>query len=171
MNNFQNNGGNSLEKTISKDSPNERQSIDPNSKKKQNINCRGREQKIIKNIFSRDGKGWYENREVCDACFDFPKATLKTKFGPTPIFIYPRNEDVWVSTSLQDRGTFESDKAEIIFKMMKDDPELQIIDIGANIGKFGDEVSFADNEMIYVFFPFLYLKITLYMYICSHAFM
>ena len=100
------------------------------------INCRGKEQRIIKNIFSRDNKGWYENRKLCDSCFDFPKATLKTTYGQTPIFIYLRDQDVWVSTSLQDRGTFESDKSAIIFKMMKEDPELNIIDIGANIGMF-----------------------------------
>ncbi|XP_078321942.1 uncharacterized protein LOC144621870 [Crassostrea virginica] len=100
------------------------------------INCRGNEQRIIKNIFSRDNKGWYENRELCDSCFDFPKATLKTTYGQTPIFIYPRAQDVWVSTSLQDRGTFESEKSAIIFKMIKEDPELNIIDIGANIGVY-----------------------------------
>jgi hypothetical protein len=139
VNIFLSSGRNSVERTPSK-SVERTPSKDPNSKKKtniKNVNCRGRQQKLIKNIFSRDSKGWYENREICDACFDFPKATLKTKFGPTPIFIYPKNEDVWVSTSLQDKGTFESEKSEIIFKMLKDDPELQFVDIGANVGKYG----------------------------------
>ncbi|XP_062603126.1 uncharacterized protein LOC134264884 [Saccostrea cucullata] len=131
---------NTVQRTLPEDNPSENGGLESFSKIKQvknkTINCRGKQQNIIQNIFSRDDKGWYENREICDSCFDFPKATLKTKFGPTPIFVYPRDQDVWVSTSLQDRGTFESEKSEIIFKMMKDDPELQIIDIGANIGVY-----------------------------------
>lgn len=109
---------------------------DSNPTDKNFIDCRGKRQKKIKTIYSRDQKGWYENQEVCNACFDFPKASLKTSNGPTPIFIYPRDQDIWVSTSLQDKGTFESEKLMVISKMMKDHPDLNIIDIGANIGKY-----------------------------------
>lgn len=105
--------------------------IKMNSTKKDAIKCRGTEQMIIENIYSRDPKGWYENRDVCDTCFDFPNATLKTSYGPTPIFIHPGD---FVSGSVLNKGTFESEKEMVMSKMMKDDPDLQIIDIGANIG-------------------------------------
>lgn len=101
---------------------------------KKAIKCRGKEQMIIKNIYSRDPEGWYENRDICDTCFDFPNATLRTSYGPMPIFIYQGDQDDLVSGSVLDKGTFESEKEMILSEMMKDDPDLQIIDIGANIG-------------------------------------
>lgn len=100
------------------------------------IECRGRKQKVIRNIFSRDQEGWYENRNVCDACFDFPHITLQTNYGPTPIFIYTKDQDLVISKVLRTRGSFESKKQLMLSKMIEDDPELQIIDIGANIGKY-----------------------------------
>lgn len=100
------------------------------------IECRGRKQKVIRNIFSRDQEGWYENRKVCDACFDFPHITLQTNYGPTPIFIYTKDQDLVISKILRTRGSFESKKQLMLSKMIEDDPELQIIDIGANIGKY-----------------------------------
>lgn len=100
------------------------------------IECRGRKQKVIRNIFSRDQEGWYENRNVCDACFDFSHITLRTNYGPTPIFIYTKHQDLVISKVLRTRGSFESKKQLMLSKMIEDDPELQIIDIGANIGKY-----------------------------------
>lgn len=110
----------------------------------------GKGRKKIKTIYSRDQKGWYENQEVCNACFDFPKASLKTSNGPTPIFIYPRDQDIWVSTSLQDKGTFESEKLMVISKMMKDHPDLNIIDIGANIGVYTLSTAKAGRKVLAV---------------------
>lgn len=100
------------------------------------IECRGRKQKIIRNIFSRDQEGWHENRNVCDACFEFPHITLQTNYGATPIFIYTKYQDLVISKILRTRGSFESKKQLVLSKMIEDDPELQIIDIGANIGKY-----------------------------------
>lgn len=110
--------------------------IKKNLPSKKAIKCRGKEQMIIKNIYSRDPEGWYENRDICDTCFDFPNATLRTSYGPTPIFIYQGDQDDLVSGSVLDKGTFESEKEMILSEMMKDDPDLQIIDIGANIGVY-----------------------------------
>lgn len=41
-----------------------------------------------------------------------------------------------ISKILRTRGSFESKKQLMLSKMIEDDPELQIIDIGANIGKY-----------------------------------
>ena len=97
------------------------------------IDCRGKKSRVP-TVFSRDLKNWRENKEICARCFQFPNTTLKTPFGNTPIYIYEGKNDVWVSTEIQSRGTFESSKSALIFKMLKDDPELNLIDIGANIG-------------------------------------
>ncbi|XP_056012612.1 uncharacterized protein LOC130052224 isoform X2 [Ostrea edulis] len=103
---------------------------------KEFISCRERKQKLVKSVYSFSNDKWVKNADVCAACFNFPRASLKTDFGVTPIFVYERSKDIWVSSSLQDRGSFESEKSQIIFKMMKEDHSLQLIDIGANIGVY-----------------------------------
>lgn len=55
------------------------------------IDCRGKRQKKIKIIYSRDQKGWYENQEVCNVCFDFFKVFFKISNGFIFIFIYSRD--------------------------------------------------------------------------------
>lgn len=88
----------------------------------------------LKNIYSWDGTKWKQNVHVCKDCHDFLKATLKTQFGNTPIFIYEPKNDIYVSGKLKTAGTFEAEKSNGIAYLLKVDPELNFIDIGANIG-------------------------------------
>ncbi|OWF56378.1 hypothetical protein KP79_PYT14394 [Mizuhopecten yessoensis] len=88
----------------------------------------------LKNVYSRDSTKWTLNEHVCKECHDFPKATLKTQFGDTPIFIYPSENDVWVSGVIKNTGKFEADKTNGIAALLKADSKMNLIDIGANIG-------------------------------------
>ena len=97
------------------------------------IDCR--EGNLVCQLFSREiWKIGGKIKKFVHSVFNFQTQTLKTPFGNTPIYIYEGKNDVWVSTEIQSRGTFESSKSALIFKMLKDDPELNLIDIGANIG-------------------------------------
>ncbi|XP_069113284.1 uncharacterized protein [Argopecten irradians] len=88
----------------------------------------------LKNIYSYDSTQWKLNERVCKECHDFPKATLKTQFGETPIFIYPSENDIWVSGVIKNTGSFEAEKSNGIAALLKADDNLHLIDIGANIG-------------------------------------
>ncbi|XP_061198227.1 uncharacterized protein LOC133206293 [Saccostrea echinata] len=121
-----------------------------NLRNKEFIQCPERRQKLVKSIYTFKENKWIKNFDVCAACFKFPKAFLKTEFGITPIFVYERSKDMWVSSSLKERGSFESEKSSIIFKMMKEDPLLQLIDIGANIGVYTLSVAKAGRKVLAV---------------------
>ncbi|XP_033755041.1 uncharacterized protein LOC117337990 [Pecten maximus] len=88
----------------------------------------------LKNVYSHDLTQWKLNEHVCKNCYDFPKATLKTPFGDTPIFIYPSENDIWVSGLIKRTGSFEAEKSNGIAALLKADSNLHLIDIGANIG-------------------------------------
>ncbi|XP_071175148.1 uncharacterized protein LOC143079406 isoform X2 [Mytilus galloprovincialis] len=88
------------------------------------------------NVYSMDLTTWSKNNKVCSECQNFIKATLKTPYGNTPIFVYPAAQDPWVSGILISSGHFEAEKSSIMFDLLKSDPELNLIDIGANIGVY-----------------------------------
>ncbi|KAK3086336.1 hypothetical protein FSP39_017017 [Pinctada imbricata] len=111
--------------------PNEAKSVP----KGETSDCRGKNGKYA-SVYSFGPKGWQENKEVCDQCFNFPNTTLKTPFGNTPIFIYEGKNDVWVSTEIQNKGTFESSKANLMYKILKEDKEMNLLDIGSNLGVY-----------------------------------
>ncbi|XP_060083117.1 uncharacterized protein LOC132562394 [Ylistrum balloti] len=86
------------------------------------------------NVYSRYSTQWKLNVNVCNKCINFPKATLKTQFGDTPIFIYQSASDVWVSGVIKTTGHFEAAKTNGIAALLQTDSNLNLIDIGANIG-------------------------------------
>lgn len=88
------------------------------------------------NIYSMDLKKWSKNSHVCAECQHFNKATLKTPYGNTPIFVYPSAQDPWVSGIISSSGRFEAEKSSIMFELLKRDANINLIDIGANIGVY-----------------------------------
>ena len=98
------------------------------------INCQGSITRVPQ-VHTHSGEGWRRNKTICDKCFNFPKVTFRTNFGNTPIFIYNERADDWVSRNLKKYGMYDPSKQNVIYSLLKIDPELNLIDIGANIGK------------------------------------
>lgn len=90
----------------------------------------------FENVYSMDMTSWSKNEHVCQECKTFVKATLRTPYGNTPIFVYEAGQDPWVSGVLISSGHFEAEKSSIMFDLLKSDPGLNLIDIGANIGVY-----------------------------------
>lgn len=90
----------------------------------------------FRNVYSRDFTKWTKNENVCDHCQQFKKTTLITPYGNTPIFVYPSERDPWVSGVLSSSGHFEADKSSIMLELLTTDPNINLIDIGANIGVY-----------------------------------
>ncbi|CAC5392215.1 unnamed protein product [Mytilus coruscus] len=88
------------------------------------------------NVYSMDLTTWSKNNQVCSECQNFIKATLKTPYGNTPIFVYPLAQDGYVSGLLISSGHFEAETSSIMLDLLNSDPKLNLIDIGANIGVF-----------------------------------
>ena len=86
-------------------------------------------------VFSRNSEKWKKSEVVCPKCFDYPNVTMDTQLGKTPIYIYADNDDRYISVQLKIKRRFESDKLDIIHKLLDADPAINLIDIGSNIGK------------------------------------
>ena len=97
------------------------------------INCKGSITRVP-HVYTHNGGGWRRNNTICAKCFNFPKVTFRTNFGNTPIFIYNERADDWVSGNLKKYGMYDRSKQDVIYSLLKIDPELNLIDIGANIG-------------------------------------
>ena len=86
-------------------------------------------------VFSRNSVKWSKSEDICPKCFDYPNVTMDTQLGKTPIYIYANNDDRYISVQLKIKRRFESDKLDIIHKLLDADPAINLIDIGSNIGK------------------------------------
>ena len=82
-------------------------------------------------------------RETICNVFDIKQPTydthecLVTKWNPPMnICIHPVKEDIYVSASLKRNGYWEKNTLQIFQKLLEKDPELGVLDIGANIGVY-----------------------------------
>lgn len=89
---------------------------------------------ITREFFSKDERSWIHKK--CDEHQNFLEATLKTPYGNTPIYVYPASQDPWVSGLLLDHGYFEQQKTSVMYELLNIDPDINLVDIGANIGVY-----------------------------------
>ena len=62
---------------------------------------------------------------------------VKTRFQPPIVMcIYPIEEDIRISYSLKESGTWELAMVQVFQKWLADDPEIGFIDVGANLGVY-----------------------------------
>ena len=98
------------------------------------IHCKG-SPFVVPTVYTHGTEGWTRDCTICAKCFNCMQVTLKTRFGNTPICIYNAKYDTLVSSKLQQNGVFDPEKLALIYAFMKIVPDLNFIDIGANIGK------------------------------------
>ncbi|XP_064619572.1 uncharacterized protein LOC135483008 [Lineus longissimus] len=61
---------------------------------------------------------------------------MSTEKGSTPICIYPPENDIYISKSLAQHGSWEGKLTKSFEYLLTLDPELNVIDVGANIGVY-----------------------------------
>ena len=98
------------------------------------VHCRG-STFVVPTVYTHGIEGLTRDRTICTKCFSCLQVTLKTRFGNTPICIYNAKYDTLISSKLQKYGMFDPEKLALIYAFMKIVPDLDFIDIGANIGK------------------------------------
>ena len=86
---------------------------------------RGKRKRVLFDIFDT-----HQNTSDTSECL-----TVKT-VPPFVICIHPVKTDVWVSGTLKQGIVWEKDIVKIYQHVLKQDPELGVIDIGANIGMY-----------------------------------
>ncbi|XP_076080027.1 uncharacterized protein LOC143050799 [Mytilus galloprovincialis] len=88
-------------------------------------------------VFRHDLTKWNADDNICDNLPpNLKKATLHTAHGDTPIYVHNPSEDIHVSGSLVRSRTWEPHLLNLMAGHLRKDPELQFIDLGANLGVF-----------------------------------
>lgn len=87
-------------------------------------------------VYSMDLKTWKRDKEMCNSCHKYLSTSLRTPYGPTPIMVYPSSLDPWVSGILLSTGRFQEEKSAVLFNLLQSSPNINLIDIGANIGVY-----------------------------------
>ncbi|XP_062585485.1 uncharacterized protein LOC134247161 [Saccostrea cucullata] len=86
-------------------------------------------------VITRSDSGWQKMDKFCDPSEKFVRTQLR---GPqqTPIHVYTPQEDQWVSGNIIRQGMWEGNLVRKIHDILKNEPEVVFLDIGANVGVF-----------------------------------
>ncbi|XP_060069386.1 uncharacterized protein LOC132549461 [Ylistrum balloti] len=85
-------------------------------------------------VFTMSNGIWRRNSDVCGECPDFWNTTLVSPAGKTSMFIHNPKFDETISATLKRKHTYEPETSNVLFHLLKNEPEANFIDIGANIG-------------------------------------
>ncbi|XP_048771299.2 uncharacterized protein LOC125677330 [Ostrea edulis] len=87
-------------------------------------------------LYSRNAEKWTMDMKTCNIGTKFMQATLRTSAGAIPIFIHNPKDDIHVSNSILKHGSWEGGYINMILDMLRQDPDLQFLDLGANLGVY-----------------------------------
>ncbi|XP_041367476.1 uncharacterized protein LOC121382060 [Gigantopelta aegis] len=85
-------------------------------------------------IVQWDRDRWVNVQKVCNGNYSFEKATLRTSFVRTPIFIHDIKDDMHVSGHLKRYGMWDTKNVNAVVEQLKRDPDLGLLDLGAQLG-------------------------------------
>lgn len=100
-------------------------------------------------ILTNKNGDWYIEDDLCKPRDDFVRAQLKME-NSVDIFVYPTTIDKWVSGRIIREGKWEEDHIKKIYRILKSDPSLIFLDIGANVGAFSLTMAELGNQVIAV---------------------
>ena len=93
---------------------------------------------LTSEVLTRNSTSWRNEKGVCNLdTSDFVNATLKSPAGNTPIFIYSKYSDIWVSANIIQNGIWEGDLVNMMHRFMTMYDDADFIDLGANVGVYG----------------------------------
>lgn len=100
--------------------------------------------------YSHNGKTWVHDEGFCHSNSQFQEVSLQTSVGRTPIYIHDPSQDIWISKDLKTSGHWEGRFVNLVFSLLQKDPQLQFVDLGANIGVFALSVAKLGRQVIAV---------------------
>ncbi|XP_061197141.1 uncharacterized protein LOC133205359 [Saccostrea echinata] len=101
-------------------------------------------------LYTRNAKQWTRDEKTCKSYPKFMQATLRTSAGALPIFIHNPKDDIHVSNSVLKYGSWEGGYIDLILTFLRQDPKLQFLDLGANIGVYSMAVAKFGRKVVAV---------------------
>ncbi|XP_062574259.1 uncharacterized protein LOC134236093 [Saccostrea cucullata] len=101
-------------------------------------------------LYARNAKQWTRDERTCKNYPKFMQATLRTSAGAVPIFIHNPKDDIHVSNSVLKFGSWEGGFIDLILTFLRQDPKLQFLDLGANIGVYSMAVAKFGRKVVAV---------------------
>ena len=101
-------------------------------------------------MYRRDMSKWVKDTSMCIGPSNFLKANMHTNAGDVAIFVHEPSVDVHVSGSLVRGGSWEPHLIQLMFSLLNQDPNLQFIDLGANLGVFSLAVAKYGRKVVAV---------------------
>lgn len=95
----------------------------------------------ILRLYARNAQQWTNDDHTCKALPKFMQAVLRTSAGSLPIFIHNPKDDIHVSNSIHKYGSWEGGYIELVLTFLRQDLDLQFIDLGANLGVYSMAVA------------------------------
>lgn len=118
-----------------------------------NSQCLSKKRKILEDddifgkVLTNEGGVWYDEEEICNPRDTFVRTQLKME-NSLDIFVYPTSVDKWVSGRIIREGKWEEDHIQKIYRILKSDPSMIFLDIGANVGVFALTMAMLGNQVV-----------------------
>lgn len=118
-----------------------------------NSQCLSKKRKILEGdeifgkVLTNENGVWYDEEEICNSRDNFVRAQLKME-NSLDIFVYPTSIDKWVSGRIIREGKWEEDHIQKIYRILKSDPSIIFLDIGANVGVFALTMAKLGNQVV-----------------------
>ncbi|XP_046558139.1 uncharacterized protein LOC124267268 [Haliotis rubra] len=101
-------------------------------------------------VFTRSATDWSRDDGTCDGGEHYAKAVLHSVAGDLPISVHPKKIDVIVSRYVIDGRVWEHDQVRRFHDIVKQDGDLQFVDIGGNIGVYGLTMAKLGRTVLFV---------------------
>ena len=106
---------------------------------------------LTSEVLTRNSTSWRNENGVCDwVTSDLVNATLKSPAGNTPIFVYTKDSDIWVSGNIIQHGMWEGDLVKMMYRFMTMYDDADFIDLGANVGVYGLTVAKMGRRVVLI---------------------
>lgn len=118
-----------------------------------NSQCLSKKRKILEGdevfgkVLTNENGVWYDEEEICNSRDNFVRTQLKME-NSLDIFVYPTSIDKWVSGRIIREGKWEEDHIQKIYRILKSDPSIIFLDIGANVGVFALTMAKLGNQVV-----------------------
>lgn len=118
-----------------------------------NSQCLSKKRKILGGdeifgkVMTNENGIWYDEEEICNSRDNFVRTQLKME-NSLDIFVYPTSIDKWVSGRIIREGKWEEDHIQKIYRILKSDPSIIFLDIGANVGVFALTMAKLGNQVV-----------------------
>lgn len=104
----------------------------------------------ILRLYARNAQQWTKDDHTCKALPKFMQAVLRTSAGSLPIFIHNPKDDIHVSNSIHKHGSWEGGYIELVLTFLRQDLDLQFLDLGANLGVYSMAVAKFGRKVVSV---------------------